>query len=66
MHIRTSQLTILLMFSVFTIKVTADCVVEWDSENVVATQLEGSWGVNKELSLILSPWSEYLNIEEVK
>ena len=66
MHIRTSQLTILLMFSVFTIKATADCVVEWDSENVVATQLEGSWALNKELSLVLSPWSVDLDIEEIK
>ena len=66
MYTSTSQLAILLIASVFTSKAAADCEVEWDSENVVATQLEGSWGVNKELSLILSPWSEYLNLEEVK
>ena len=66
MHTCTLQLAIVLMVSVFTIKATADCVVEWDSENVVATQLEGSWALNKELSLILSPWSDTLNLEEVK
>ena len=66
MHTRTSQLAILLMVSIFTSKATADCDVVWDSENVVATQLEGSWALNKELSLILTPWSDTLNLEEVK
>ena len=66
MQTSTLKLTLPLLVSVFTRKATADCVVEWDSENVVATQLEGSWAFNKELSLILSPWSEYLNLEEVK
>ena len=66
MHTCTLQLAIVLMVSVFTIQTTADCVVEWDSENVVATQLEGSWALNKELSLVLTPWSDTLNLEEVK
>ena len=35
--------------------VERNCGVEWDKENVVATQLEGTWVVNEELSLELSP-----------
>ena len=54
------------MVSVFTSQATADCVVEWDSENVVATQLEGSWAINRELSLVLTPGSDTLTLEEVK
>ena len=42
------------------------CVVEWDDGNVVATQLEGSWVINKELSLVLSPWSDTVNIDKLK
>ena len=44
----------------------ANCVVEWDDGNVVATQLEGSWVMNKELSLVLSPWSDTIVIDEIK
>ena len=32
-----------------------NCEVEWDKNNVVATQLEGSWAVNKELTSVLYP-----------
>merc|ERR1711971_1547073 len=49
------QLALPLLVSLFTSQATADCDVEWDSENVVAAQLEGSWAINKELSLVLSP-----------
>ena len=35
--------------------VEGNCEVEWDSNNVVATQLEGTWVANEELSLVLSP-----------
>ena len=66
MYTSTFHLAILLMVSVFTSQATADCVVEWDSENVVATQLDGSWAINRELSLVLTPWSDTLNLEEVK
>ena len=66
MYTSTFNLAILLMVSVFTSRAAADCMVEWDSENVVATQLEGSWAINKELSLVLTPWSDTLNLEEVK
>ena len=66
MYTSTFNLAILLMVSVFTSRAAADCEVEWDSENVVATQLEGSWALNKELSLVLTPWSDTLNLEEVK
>ena len=34
--------------------VERNCGVEWDKENVVATQLEGTWVANEELSLELS------------
>ena len=66
MYTSTFHLAILLMVSVFTSQATADCVVEWDSENVVATQLEGSWAINRELSLVLTPGSDTLTLEEVK
>ena len=33
------------------------CVVEWDKDNVVATQLEGTWILNAELTRVLSPYS---------
>ena len=45
----------LLVSMLFTSQATADCNVEWDSENVVATQLEGSWSLNEDLTLVLSP-----------
>ena len=32
-----------------------NCEVEWDKNNVVATQLEGSWAVDKELTSVLHP-----------
>ena len=45
----------------------ANCVVEWDSGNVVATQLEGSWAINREISHVLSPWwSDTVGIDEIK
>ena len=75
-HIRLTQnkmftnnnniLHLLLALLVFTTQAHADCVVEWDDENVVATQLEGSWVMNKELSLVLSPWSDTIVIDEIK
>ena len=34
--------------------VERNCGVEWDKENVVATQLEGTWVANEELSRELS------------
>ena len=49
------QLALPLLVSVFTSQAAADCEVEWDSQNVVATQLEGSWAIDLELSLVLSP-----------
>ena len=66
MHPRLLQLALPLLVSLLTSRAAADCEVEWDSENVVATQLEGSWALNKELSLVLTPWSDTLNLEEVK
>ena len=60
-------LQLLLAIVVFTTEASAaDCVVEWDDGNVVATQLEGSWVMNKELSLVLSPWSDTIVIDEIK
>ena len=59
-------LKLLLAIVVFTTQSDADCVVEWDDGNVVATQLEGSWVMNKELSLVLSPWSDTVDIDEIK
>ena len=59
-------LKLLLALVVFTTQADADCVVEWDDGNVVATQLEGSWVMNKELSLVLSPWSDTIVIDEIK
>ena len=59
-------LQLLLAIMVFTTKADADCVVEWDDGNVVATQLEGSWVMNRELSLVLSPWSDAVHIDEIK
>ena len=44
----------------------ANCVVEWDDGNVVATQLEGSWAINRELSHVLTPWSDTVAIDEIK
>ena len=29
-----------------------NCEVEWDRNNVVATQLEGSWALNQEVSAL--------------
>ena len=56
----TSLLQLPLLVSLFTSQATADCDVEWDSENVVATQLEGSWSLNMDLTLTLSPdWPMY-------
>ena len=47
--------------------VSSDCVVEWDSENVVATQLEGSWALNQEVSNDLYPYeADNINIAEIK
>ena len=51
------QLTLALVISSLTTPATTECVVEWDSENVVATQLEGSWALNLELSLVLNAWA---------
>ena len=51
----TLQLSLPLLVSLLTSRAAADCVVEWDSQNVVGTQLEGSWAINMELSLVLSP-----------
>ena len=55
MHTRLLQLVLSLLVSLLTSQAAADCEVEWDSENVVATQLEGSWAINMELTLVLSP-----------
>ena len=49
------QLTFPLLVSVFLSKAAADCEVEWDDQNVVATQLEGTWAINENLTLVLSP-----------
>ena len=32
-----------------------NCEVEWEKNNVVATQLEGTWVIKEELSRVLSP-----------
>ena len=44
--------------------VERNCVVEWDKDNVVATQLEGTWSVNTELSLEL--WREEPKFSKIK
>ena len=47
--------------------VRGQCVLQEDRENVVSTQLEGSWGLNMDLSLILSPGSAgYFEVQEMK
>ena len=51
------QLALALVVSSLPAPATAECVVEWDSENVVATQLEGSWAINLELSMVLNAWA---------
>ena len=56
-HMMYSLLSLALVISSLTTPATAECVVEWDSENVVATQLEGSWALNLELSLVLNAWA---------
>merc|ERR1711915_565929 len=43
-----------------------ECVYQEDPENVVSTQLEGSWGYNQEISMVLTLWSDNLDIKEVK
>ena len=40
-----------------------NCEVEWDKNNVVATQLEGSWAVNKELTSVLHPIHSFPSIK---
>ena len=59
------QLTLPLLVSVFISQAAADCEVEWDMHNVVATQLEGSWAWS-ELNLIISPSYANLNYTELK
>ena len=44
--------------------VKRECRVEWNEENVVATQLEGTWVANKELSLKLDAF--YPSLSKVK
>ena len=58
-------LVILLVVS-GTTTTTTGCVVEWDEENVVATQLEGSWAINRELTQVLVPWYDLDEIDEIK
>merc|ERR1719342_1616507 len=43
-----------------------DCVFQDEPGNVVSTQLEGSWGFNQEISMVLAPWSYDLDIKELK
>ena len=65
MYTSLLQLALPLLVSLLTSQAAADCEVEWDSQNVVATQLEGAWVLNKELSLVLSPsWSEEYAVSE--
>ena len=66
MQTSTLKLTLPLLVSVFTSQATADCVVEWDSENVVATQLEGSWVPNEELTQIIYPSSGGASFNQMK
>jgi len=55
-----------LALSSISMLANGECVFQDDPENVVSTQLEGSWGFNQDISLVLSPWSNDLNIKEVK
>ena len=43
-----------------------ECVFQDEPGNVVRTQLEGSWGFNQEISMVLAPWSYDLDIKELK
>ena len=49
------QLALPLLVSVFLSQAAADCEVEWDKHNLVATQLEGSWVPNEELNQVINP-----------
>ena len=56
------QLPLPLLVSLLTSQANADCeVVEWDSQNAVASQLEGSWALNMDLIPVLSPWTVELD-----
>jgi len=43
-----------------------ECVFQDEPGNVVGTQLEGSWGFNLEISMVLAPWSDDIDIKELK
>ena len=49
------HLVLPLLVSVFLGQAAADCEVEWDKHNLVATQLAGSWVPNEELTQVISP-----------
>ena len=55
-----------LLLAIVVFKSDAKCQVEWDDENVVATQLEGSWAINREISHVLAPWSAAIEVKEMK
>ena len=58
---------LLLLLSLFSL-VQGKCSVEEDLENVVSSQLEGTWAPNMELSLQLAPSlvADGLQIREIK
>ena len=44
-----------------------ECVFQDDPENVVSTQLEGSWGLNQELTQVLVPsFADSIDLKEIK
>ena len=61
--ILTFSLT-LLSISMLT---NGECVFQDDPENVVSTQLEGSWGLNQELTQVLVPsFADSIDLKEIK
>ncbi len=60
------QLALPLLVAMFLSQAAADCEVEWDEHNLVATQLEGSWVPNEELSQVIYPSSGGANFNQIK
>ena len=60
--------TILLLLAWWPLVARAQdwCVVQPDPENVVASQLEGSWALDRDLSSTLAPSFQAGDVEEIK
>ena len=56
----------LYLISMLSFQANGECMFQEDPENVVSTQLEGSWVFNEEISLVLTPWSNGFDLKEMK